>query len=234
MQIFYTSPFGFLGGMVSGMLLAIIYGFVPIYGQEIGLSTPEIGLLMGMIISGGLLLQIPFSRMGDAGYRTLAIHIACLATAIFSFTFLFSHHTESRIWLYANAGFLGGSAFTIYPLSMAYLCDQLPSNKIVEGTGGFVFSYGTGAVLGPIFTPIAIHYSGEHAGLFYLMILITTLYSSIGLTIRYFYPITYITRANAKKGPEDSEDLSKNVCLETPKTNYKETPRSPPPDSHAN
>ncbi len=166
-RLFYLSPLGFLGGIISGMILAAVYGLIPVYAKEIGLSVAQIGNLMAMIIFGGLSLQWPIGRWADKGKRRHMIQLASFLSAIFGMGIAWISH-ESTALLLLFAWVFGGFSFTIYPLSMAYTCERVKDHQIVEATGGFVLSYGIGAIAGPLLAPLAMDYFGAH-GLFYFL-----------------------------------------------------------------
>lgn len=170
-QIFRISPLGFLGGVASGILLAAIYGLVPVYAKEVGMSISEIGNLMALIIFGGLSFQLPFGRWADRGNRRHVLLVASVLTTLTGIAIGYIDH-ESPTLLLFFAWFFGGFSFTIYPLSMAYTCEKLADEQIVPATGGFVLSYGIGAIAGPLLAPIAMDLMGN-GGLFYFLSLIS-------------------------------------------------------------
>lgn len=166
-ELFKISPFGLVGVVVSGILLAAVYGLVPVYAKEIGLTISEIGNLMALLIFGGLSFQWPLGRLADKGNRRLVLISTSLLTAITGCTIALSGHL-SPVWLFGLIFLFGGFSFTIYPLSMAHACEKVADSQIVSATGGFVLSYGIGAIAGPIMAPLAMNCLGCH-GLFYFL-----------------------------------------------------------------
>jgi MFS family permease len=165
LEIFHSSPRGFAGGIISGMLLACIYGLAPAYGKEIGLTVSEIGTFMSVIVFGGLSLQWPLGKWADSHGRRGTLIFACLASALFSYliaTFEGTSFVLIFCWLF------GGFSFVIYPLSMAFTCEGIRESQIVAATGGFVLSYGIGAILGPLLAPLFMAWMGS-SGLFYFL-----------------------------------------------------------------
>lgn len=166
-EIFRLSPLGFLGGIVSGMILAAVFGLVPVYAMQIGLNISQISNLMAMIIFGGLTLQWPLGRWADRGRRRQILYLSSFFSALFGFAIAWSG-SASLSFLLLLAWAFGGFSFTLYPLSMAYTCEKLSDGKIIAATGGFVLSYGIGAILGPAIAPLAMDYFGT-SGLFYFL-----------------------------------------------------------------
>lgn len=177
-QLFRVSPLGFMGGVISGMLLAVIYGLAPIYARENGMSISEVGTFMAILIFGGLSLQLPIGHWADKGNRRRVLNTASLLTALFGVA-IAQIDQLSPLFLLPLAWCFGGFSFTLYPLSMAYTCEKVQEDQIIAATGGFVLSYGIGAIAGPLMAPIAMSFLGS-AGLFYFLSAIAFILALIG------------------------------------------------------
>jgi MFS family permease len=176
-QMYRISPLGFVGGIISGMVLAVIYGLIPVYANEIGMTVSEIGTFMAVLILGGFSLQWPVGRWADKGNRRKVLKVISFATALLALSMGF---VEQRWLLYVLAFAFGGFSFTIYPVAMAHACERVKESEIVAATGGFVLSYGMGAVAGPLLAPMAMDLMGS-AGVFYFIALISSILGTIGL-----------------------------------------------------
>lgn len=179
MQLFRISPLGFVGGIISGMLLAVVYGLVPVYAKEIGMNISEIGTFMAILIFGGFSLQWPLGRWADKRGRRRVLNIASFITALLGLAIGLLDHISPTL-LFVLAWLFGGFSFTLYPLSMAYACERVKEDQIVAATGGFVLAYGIGAIAGPLVAPLAMELFGS-AGLFYFMGGISLLLGLVGL-----------------------------------------------------
>lgn len=172
-QLFQASPIGFFGGIISGMLLGAIYGLLPVYAAEEGLDVFQIGILMSILIFGGLSFQWPLGSWADRGDRCKVLRWASFGAFIFAGIIGLTGGSSFPlllllIWIF------GGFSFTLYPLSMAYLCDKISQDQIVSATGGFILCYGIGAISGPLLAPIGMDLFGT-SGLFYFLGMITCL-----------------------------------------------------------
>lgn len=178
-QLYRISPLGFVGGVISGMLLAAVYGLGPVFAKEAGMSVSEIGTFMAVLIFGGFSLQWPMGRWADKGDRRRVLNVACFATALLAFAI--GWIDSQPLWLLLTLTWLFGAfSFTLYPLSMAYACERVKEDQIVAATGGFVLSYGLGAIAGPLVAPLAMEWLGAN-GLFYFLSLITFIQGLVGL-----------------------------------------------------
>lgn len=164
-ELVRLSPLGFLGGVISGMVLAVTYGLIPVFAKEIGMSIAEIGIFMATIIFGGFLMQWPVGKWADRGDRRKVIKVISFLSAFLSLAIA---AIQNGYLLFVLAFFFGGFAFTLYPVSMAYTCEKVKEDEIVAATGGFVLSYGIGAIAGPLLAPIAMGYFGS-GGIFYFL-----------------------------------------------------------------
>lgn len=178
-HFFKLSPLGFIGGVVSGMLLAAIYGLLPVYAAEIGLPLSQIGTLMAIIIFGGLSLQWPIGRWADKGNRKFVLNLASFLSALTALSIALQHPIHP-LSLNLLAWLFGALSFTLYPLSMAYVCEKIQNDQIVPATGGFVLSYGLGAIAGPLCAAFSMDHLGS-PGLFYFLSLITFILSAFGI-----------------------------------------------------
>lgn len=165
--LFRLSPLGFWGGIVSGMLLGAVYSLTPVFAAAEGMSVFEIGILMSVLIFGGLSLQWPMGRWADRSNRRRVLTISCFG-ALFSAIAIGLVGAVSFPFLLILACLFGGFSYTIYPLSMAYLCEKVMQEQIIAATGGFVLCYAIGAIAGPLLAPIAMDYFGS-PGLFYFL-----------------------------------------------------------------
>lgn len=142
-KYFKMSQFGFMGCVISGLILSAIYSFLPNYAQDNNLSVSTI---LGVTIAGGFCLQWPIGKLSDLFDRTKVLTVIALLAILISFLILL---ISNEILIYIISFLLGGLCFTIYPISIAQVCDSLGHGNIVNMTGALLCAYGMGAVLGP-------------------------------------------------------------------------------------
>lgn len=162
-KYFWSSPLGFVGCIVSGLILSAIYGFMPGYAFDHNLS---VSILMGVTISGGFILQWPIGKLSDTFDRVLVITI--LSVSIILLCLLLSFLPLMNWLIYIICFFLGGLCFTLYPVCIAQVCDYLDDPNIINITGVLLFAYGIGAVSSPPIVALLAKSSGAVA-LFYFI-----------------------------------------------------------------
>jgi MFS family permease len=182
LKLIRRSPLGSLTGLISGIILAALYAFAPIYAQETGLSPP---FTMMLLILGGVVAQWPLGKLGDIGHRRQLLLGLAVATTLLSLTYwLIPMPPGLRL---ALAPLLGAASFSLYPIGLTYLSDHLTVGQLVSGAALLNLLYGIGAVAGPLCASIFIE-PPQVAGLFLFTALCATLLSLCSLLRRHPAP----------------------------------------------
>lgn len=168
------APLGFFGNLLSGSMLSVFYGLVPLYGKTLELSTHEIGLLMATTIAGGFIGQWPLGRLSDRFSKDLVLLINVFALFFISIPMLFGGNLPFVVMLSIMFIF-GILAFTLYPLSINSLCEKIPYNQTMGAVTKGIIAYGIGCVFGPIVAPFFMDLVLKE-GLFFYFLLNTALF----------------------------------------------------------
>ena len=158
------SPLGIAGALVSGLALGSLYSLAPAFAHAVGLDVAGTARFVGAFILGGLILQWPLGRLSDRMDRRWVIAAVAAMLAVFSAATLLSAG-ESRIALWPLAIGIGGTAFTLYPLSVAHANDRISPEDMVPASGGLLLAYGAGATAGPLVSSLVMWWIGP-TGLF--------------------------------------------------------------------
>ena len=167
--LFASSPLGTVGIFLLGGVYATQSGMGAVFGTEIGLTASEVALFVAMLFAGALLLQYPFGWLSDRLDRRRVILGACVigATACvvgWSLGRDPAWAADAGLWPLMAAAFLAGGVTTpLYALILAYTNDYLPAEDMPAASGGLVFTFGLGAILGPLVTGWAMQGGGPHA-----------------------------------------------------------------------
>lgn len=145
--LFRSSPLGTVGIFMLGGVYATQSGMSAVFGTEIGLNTSQIALLVAMLFGGALVLQYPIGWLSDRIDRRKLIFGASAAGAV---ACGLGWMAESLWSLLAAAFFAGGVTTPLYSLFLAYTNDSLPAKDMPAASGGLVFTFGVGAIAGPI------------------------------------------------------------------------------------
>jgi len=167
LQIVRKVPLGPAGCFVAGVIMGSVYGLVPIFGKEIGLTVSQISQIMGFTILGGIFLQWPIGHLSDIFNRRKVLIGVCsllmVLTLIIFFFYSFSYYVLLALMI-----LFGGVSFTFYPLSITYTCDYFPQKNLTSIACSLLVIYGFGSVIGPLFSPIFMTLFGANALFFYM------------------------------------------------------------------
>lgn len=147
-QLFRSSPLGCFGCFMLGAIFGALFGMSAVYTTEIGLTTRETAVFIGVIYLGGLVCQYPLGWFSDRMDRRVLIMIvtgagAVAATLVPIIGFSFG--------LLLVSGFLvGGVANPLYSLLIAHTNDLLEHEDMASAAGGLVVLNGIGAVGMPV------------------------------------------------------------------------------------
>ncbi len=147
-DLFRGSPLGAVGIFLLGSVYATQSGMGAVFGTQIGLTTTQIALFVAMLFAGALVLQYPIGWLSDRmDRRRLIFGLALLGAA----SCLLGWVTGGRLWPLMAAAFFGGGVTTpLYALLLAYTNDSLPASDMPAASGGLVFTFGLGAITGPL------------------------------------------------------------------------------------
>ncbi len=166
------APAPIAGAALSGLAMGAFWGMVPLYASRQGFSAADVGLLMSLTIAGGALLQIPVGRFSDRLDRRKVLAGVAFSAALLAVLMPLAGGQASLTTLF----FLwGGMAFSLYPLSVAQLLDQLHPDEVISGTTTMLVLHGAGAAFAPMLAGTAMDFLGVNGLPFYCSLVLTGL-----------------------------------------------------------
>lgn len=147
--LYRVSPLGVVGVLGSGLVNGSFYGLGPIFARDIGLDDMGVSSFMGVTIIAGLAMQWPVGKLSDIYDRRTVLMAVFFAVAAACALMSAALRLQPE-WTLAVGALYGGLSFTTYSLSVAHACDFLSPKDLIKASGGFVFTYGIGAMLGPV------------------------------------------------------------------------------------
>lgn len=176
-QLYATSPLACFGALLSGMINGAFWGMGPIYALSAGFDVAGISLFMSGVVFGGSLLQWPLGHLSNRYDRRLVIAAVSVMACVSAITVFYVIKSHQAVGLLA-AFIFGGSAFSIYSLSMAHANDNSEPAHVLEISRGLLLLNGIGATIGPLSAGLLMGWLGAHVLMFYfaaLMLLLTGL-----------------------------------------------------------
>ena len=148
--LFAGSPLGTVGIFLLGGVYATQSGMGAVFGTQIALTADEIALFVAMLFAGALVLQYPIGWLSDRiDRRKLIFGASAVGASACALGWLAG---DDRWPLMAAAFLAGGVTTPLYALLLAYTNDHLSVEDMPAASGGLVFTFGLGAILGPLAT----------------------------------------------------------------------------------
>ncbi|TPE47368.1 MFS transporter [Amaricoccus solimangrovi] len=183
-----ASPLGTVGIFLLGGAYATQSGMGAVFGTQIGMSASRIALFVAMLFAGALALQYPIGWLSDrVDRRRLILGAATLGAVACALGGI----AGSGPGLLAAAFLAGGVTTPLYALLLAYANDALPVADMPAASGGLVFTFGLGAIAGPMVTGWAMQVFGPYA----FWPVLACIFALMSL-----YALYRVTRASAPRG----------------------------------
>jgi len=159
--LFAGSPLGTVGIFLLGSVYATQSGMGAVFGSQIELAATQIALFVAMLFAGALVFQYPIGWLSDRVDRRKLIFGA---SALGAASCALGWAAGGGLWpLMAAAFFAGGVTTPLYALFLAYTNDYLSAEDMPAASGGLVFTFGLGAITGPLVTGWAMQRLGPFA-----------------------------------------------------------------------
>ena len=188
-QLYGKSPLASIGTLLLGGAFAAQFGMASVYGAAAGLSVAQITGFVAAIFTGSMVWQFPVGWLSDRmDRRILILALAAIGTVATGASFVLGTRFEVILVL---AFIVGGVANPLYALFIAYLNDYLEIDDMAAASGGLVFAYGVGAIVGPMATGQLMEVAGPKGFWLFLVIIFAsiTLYAGWRMTRRPAVPV---------------------------------------------
>ncbi|SES36349.1 Predicted arabinose efflux permease, MFS family [Tranquillimonas rosea] len=149
-QLYDQSPLGTVGILLLGGVFAAQLGMASVYGSTLGLSVARVTTFVAAIFTGSLLFQVPVGWLSDMiDRRKLILGVAAIGAVACATPWMLG---PAYPILLASGFVMGGMASPLYSLLVAYTNDYLDVDDMPAASGGLIFIYGLGAIVGPLAT----------------------------------------------------------------------------------
>lgn len=147
-KLIEASPLACVGMFLLGGVFAAQFGMAAVYGTRVGLTVPQISLMVSLTYVAALLLQYPIGWLSDRVDRRLLILVLSVLGGVGA---LLSFVIPGTYWLIlVSAAAVGGTSNPLYALLIAYANDYLEREDMAAASGGLLFINGVGAIAGPL------------------------------------------------------------------------------------
>lgn len=176
--LFKRTSVGVLGCFVSGIILSVIYTFLPKFMVQIEHAN-AVSYAMFATILGGTLCQFPIGKLSDLIDRRRVIIMTLIGVTIAAAVMMIFFSSITAVIMVCVL--LGGMAFAIYPVSITYSIDFIESNRVLSATAMLFVAYGIGSSIGPVLV-VPFTYVNETLGYFFFLALVSVIF---GLYVAY-------------------------------------------------
>ncbi|MFC3022815.1 MFS transporter [Vibrio zhugei] len=146
-QMSRLSHSALIGGVVSGLTTAAIYGLMPLELMKRGLNSQEAGSLMAVVIVGAMVVQVLIPKLTQYLGRNLLMALLCfIGSAAAAIVMLDGGVVTLAICLFL----IGAASFALYPIAINHACLNLNASYIVSATQAMLFCYSIGSIIGPL------------------------------------------------------------------------------------
>ena len=147
--LYANSPVSAVGCVLIGVANGAWGTLGAVYGARIGISTPQIALMMSLVVVAGALAQMPVGRVSDRTDRRYVLSAAAFGAAIFALA-MFVFAPRSGMAILALTAAYGALAYTLYSIAVAHANDHASTADFVKLSGGLLLLYGFGTMIGPV------------------------------------------------------------------------------------
>lgn len=147
---------GVNGCILSGIVLGVLYGLMPLYLNHQGVSDGAIGYWMAVMVSAGILGQWPVGRLADRFGRLPVLRVQVLVVILGAMAMLGNAAMGPTLFI------LGAAGFTLYPVAMAWACEKVEQHQLVAMNQALLLSYTIGSLLGPTLTALLMQHYSDH------------------------------------------------------------------------
>ena len=170
------APLPFVCAFSLGAVEMAVYDLMPVYARKVGFGINEAIFLLSTFSVGTLILQPVVGALADrlGADRALAASATAAVIGAATLPFLLDNNAfpgdglwpdaAAGWWRLAALGLWGGFVMAIYPLGLMQMVRVFATNKLVTANALFGFSYGCGALFGPLLTGVAMDISATGIG----------------------------------------------------------------------
>ena len=159
--ILKASPFGTIATLFTGMSIGCFFALAPVFAENRGLSTAELGAFMALATGGAMLAQWPLGRLSDRVSRRGVASCAAVAAVFVLALFVVLPSDQTSLTLVLAAA-LGAAIFPVQAIAAAQVNDRVERRDMLTAAGTLVMVLSAGAASGPMIGGVAMDVFGPY------------------------------------------------------------------------
>ncbi len=155
------APFlSFASAWAQGFLEAGMLALLPLYLRSVGMADGAAGTLLGVVLIGVLICQLPIGWLADRCGREQVL-IACFL--VVGLSLLAAPYAGKDVWLPFWLIVIGGCSGAFYPLGLALLGERLPAKQLPQANSWFIAMNCLGSLICPLMSGPPMEQFGPQA-----------------------------------------------------------------------
>lgn len=138
---------GVVGCVISGVVLGTIYCLMPLFLKHQGMDHSSVGYWMALLIAAAILGQWPMGRLADRYGRAFVMKCQSLLVVAACAGLMAEGGADGSL---PDCSGLAG--FSLYPVAMAWGCEEASRDELVTMNQLLLLSYSLGTLAGPSLT----------------------------------------------------------------------------------
>lgn len=138
---------GVVGCVISGVVLGTIYCLMPLFLKHQGMDHSSVGYWMALLIAAAILGQWPMGRLADKYGRAFVMKCQSLLVVAACAGLVLKEGLMAPSLIA-----LGLAGFSLYPVAMAWGCEDASRDELVTMNQLLLLSYSIGTLAGPSLT----------------------------------------------------------------------------------
>lgn len=165
-RIMKRAPIGAWNTLMSGLIISTSQVLLPVFLYRFGFGKEALAWLLAVPFLGAICFQYPLGRASDfVDRRKLMIGLHIVMMISMACIVLFA---QQILWLGIALFAFGCMFYSIYPIAMAYTCDNFPKEQYFGVIQTLLILYGVGSIIGPILAAYCMQWFHINA-LFYFL-----------------------------------------------------------------
>ncbi len=187
-EVYKASPFGMVSSFFYGTIQSALFTLLAVYAASMNFSIFQISLVTFLLAISGAISQWPIGKISDSFDRRKVIIYSTFAAAFFALCAILASRqmylpddlATSKTWFYIFLILFSACSLPMFSLILAHTNDFIPKEQFVAAGASLQFTFGMGAMSGPILCSIFMNIVGLN-GFFVFLIFFHVLIGIFGI-----------------------------------------------------
>ena len=187
-EAYKASPFGMVSSFFYGTIQSALFTLLAVYAASMNFSIFDISVVTFLLAVSGAISQWPIGKISDSFDRRKVIIYSTFGAAFFALCAIFASRqmylpgdlATSKTWFYTSLILFSVCSLPMFSLILAHTNDFIPKEQFVAAGASLQFTFGMGAMSGPLLCSIFMNIVGLN-GFFVFLIFFHILIGAFGI-----------------------------------------------------